>query len=302
MQKVKKASRMKIRSRDKFSGKKGSIKPITKEQQLTVVEEVPQKVEVPVLNEESTSKEQKPKRQKKPRGRPRTVIESYTDEIAETICKRISNGSSLKSICKDMGISFNTVFIWLKTPSLRHFYDQYTLAREVQSHLYEDELVDIADDSRKDFAVKKKKNGEEFLAPDWEVVKRSELRISTRRWVIERMQARRTLFPVNESTSGEIKLNIVATQENQTEIEKLKALKDKALQENELISSSIGDSISQEQMTSLDNKSTAIDMPKELPKLKEKEEVKVQQYKKECQEVQKNEVPKKGTNDLLNIF
>ncbi len=55
------------------------------------------------------------------------------------------------------------------------------------------------------------------------------------------MQARRTLFPVNESTSGEIKLNIVATQENQTEIEKLKALKDKALQENELISSSIGD-------------------------------------------------------------
>jgi len=109
------------------------------------------------------------------------------------------------------------------------------------------------------------------------------------------MQARRTLFPVNESTSGEIKLNIVATQENQTEIEKLKALKDKALQENELISSSIGDSISQEQMTSLDNESTSIDMSKELPKLKEKEkeEVKVQQYKKECQEVQKMKCPKK---------
>ncbi len=48
-------------------------------------------------------------------------------------------------------------------------------------------------------------------------------------------------------------------------------------------------------MTSLDNESTSIDMSKELPKLKEKEkeEVKVQQYKKECQEVQKMKCPKK---------
>jgi hypothetical protein len=75
-------------------------------------------------------------------GRPST----YSQEIADIICKRLAEGESLRTIVKDEGMpAQGTVYVWL----LKHkdFEEQYTRAREEQAETHADEIVSIADET-----------------------------------------------------------------------------------------------------------------------------------------------------------
>lgn len=74
----------------------------------------------------------------KSRGRP-TV---YTEDYANTICERISNGETLRAICRDLGLSHSTVIEW--TLNNKTFADQYTQARLKQADAYADMILDEA--------------------------------------------------------------------------------------------------------------------------------------------------------------
>ena len=79
---------------------------------------------------------------KKKIGRP----SSYTQEVADHICKQLSLGNSLRKILKEEGMpTQGVVYQWLlRFPD---FQEQYARAREEQAETLADEIVDIADET-----------------------------------------------------------------------------------------------------------------------------------------------------------
>jgi len=64
------------------------------------------------------------------RGRGRPSV--YCDEIAMTICDRLTEGESLRAICRDAGMPDKaTVFRWIARHDV--FRREYALAREAQT-------------------------------------------------------------------------------------------------------------------------------------------------------------------------
>jgi|GEM_PF-4662373 len=77
------------------------------------------------------------------------------------------------------------LYLWLKEePGLL---DTLSRARELKMVLMEGDLLDIADDGANDYMERERKDGSKYLAFDIENVKRSELRVRTRQWVMERV-------------------------------------------------------------------------------------------------------------------
>lgn len=77
---------------------------------------------------------------KKPTGRP----SDFTRGIADTICERLADGESLRSICRGADMPNKaTVFRWLSAN--QSFSDQYARARETQADSLADDVTDIAD-------------------------------------------------------------------------------------------------------------------------------------------------------------
>jgi hypothetical protein len=76
---------------------------------------------------------------------------NYSREISEIICDRMSNGESLRSICRDpdMTISEGGVRGWA-VRNVDGFGDRYRAARLLLMDYWADEIVDIADDSELD--------------------------------------------------------------------------------------------------------------------------------------------------------
>lgn len=122
-----------------------------------------------------------------PAGRPT----KYRDRVARGICLRLMLGESLRSICsRKLYPSKVTVLTWLhKHPE---FLAQYTQAREMQQEHYLDEMFEIADDASNDWMERHDKEGNNI---GWQLngehVNRSRLRVDTRKWVMERMAAKK---------------------------------------------------------------------------------------------------------------
>ena len=69
----------------------------------------------------------------------------YTEEIGETICDRIVDGESLRTICADAGMPDEaTVLGWVSSHG--KFRDEYELAREFAVEALLDETIEIIDD------------------------------------------------------------------------------------------------------------------------------------------------------------
>ena len=79
---------------------------------------------------------------KHPGGRP----SSYSNEVVTTICLRIAEGESLRSICQDEGMPHRaTVHVWLDDPARTEFHDRYARARVAQAWSLAEEALHIAD-------------------------------------------------------------------------------------------------------------------------------------------------------------
>jgi hypothetical protein len=79
---------------------------------------------------------------KKKLGRP----SSFTQETADTICDRLSDGESLRSVCRDKDMPDKvTVLKWLRERP--DFLTQYTRAKEESADALSDEIQTIARDT-----------------------------------------------------------------------------------------------------------------------------------------------------------
>jgi hypothetical protein len=101
---------------------------------------------------------------------------------ADSICKLIEEGKSLRSACFDNDIAPSTVLGWVNDND--SFSEQYARARTVGYKLLADEILSIADE--KDVEVKH--DGDDVrldLSPT--AVARNRLRVDTRKWMLSKM-------------------------------------------------------------------------------------------------------------------
>jgi hypothetical protein len=110
----------------------------------------------------------------------------YTAEIGMTICDRIVEGESLRTICADPGMPDKaTVLDWLARH--KEFRDAYTFAREFQEDGFIEEIIAIARDSSGDRVEKVRANGRVVMIANPKQLARCRLRIEVRCWVADRM-------------------------------------------------------------------------------------------------------------------
>lgn len=125
---------------------------------------------------------------------------SFTQKVADTICERIADGESLRSICDDEGMPSKTsVFRWLIANET--FRDQYVRARETQADAIFDDILSIADDGRNDWM--QKNFGEETRwVENGEALRRSALRIDARKWMAGKLQPKKYGEKISQEISG----------------------------------------------------------------------------------------------------
>ena len=110
----------------------------------------------------------------------------YTEEIGETICDRIVDGESLRTICADAGMPDEaTVLGWVS--SHREFRDQYKIAREFPVQALLDETIEIIDDPSGYLVERVQANGKVAVVWDRKQLPRCRLRMDVRMWVVDQL-------------------------------------------------------------------------------------------------------------------
>jgi hypothetical protein len=108
--------------------------------------------------------------EKKPMGRP----SSYSGELCAEICARLSEGESLRSICRDSAMPHMvTVLRWVGSDEHVDFRNQYVEARAAGLEHKADEILEIAD--------------AEIPAGDSTAVAKQRLQIDARKWVLSKL-------------------------------------------------------------------------------------------------------------------
>ncbi len=80
----------------------------------------------------------------------------YTEALAADICRRLAEGETLRSVCRDKAMPDKaTVLRWLGDKTKVDFRDQYAHARDMQADALFDEALEIADDASGDWTVDK---------------------------------------------------------------------------------------------------------------------------------------------------
>lgn len=134
-------------------------------------------------------------------GRPST----YSVELTDVICKRLSEGESLRQICKDKNMPVqSTVYLWLLDENKKEFSEKYAAARNSQAEVLFDEILEIADDGTNDYMARELDSGTiEVL--NSEHIQRSRLRVDTRKWYLSKVLPKKygEKIDVDHSNKGE---------------------------------------------------------------------------------------------------
>lgn len=115
---------------------------------------------------------------------------SYTPAIAAEICKRLAQGESLRSICKDAHMPDESSVREWAIYDKYGFSAQYRKARDIGLDVMADEILDIADDGVNDYMERQGKHGRKVIQ-NKEAAARSRLRVDTRKWYLTKMAPKR---------------------------------------------------------------------------------------------------------------
>ena len=119
----------------------------------------------------------------------------YTAELGNTICGRLVDDESLRSICAEPGMpAVATVASWISNNEA--FRDMYARAREFQAHCISDDTIDLADAVSTQWVEKVRASGRVVRGPDRKNLPRCRLRIEVRQWVAKELLARARQLPL----------------------------------------------------------------------------------------------------------
>lgn len=113
-------------------------------------------------------------------------------------------GKSLRTVLKEEGMpAMMTVYNWFR--SHPEFLEQYARAKEEGADAMAEEMMDIADESEKDYIQDAKGN----MVLNNEHVQRSRLRVDTRKWYLSKIKPKRYGEKLDVTTLGD-KVNVVS--------------------------------------------------------------------------------------------
>jgi transposase-like protein len=118
----------------------------------------------------------------------------YSQEMADRICESLSEGMSLREICRSEEMPNKaTVFRWLNAH--KEFSDQYARAREEQAETLADEIVAIVDSAASPLMVDglplNGPDGKPILVADTAAVAHARLKMDARKWVASKLKPKK---------------------------------------------------------------------------------------------------------------
>lgn len=131
----------------------------------------------------------------------------YTPQVAKQICQRISDGESLRSICRDDKMpSMSMVFRWLLDEKYSSFREQYAQACDVRTeHLFE-HLQEVSEKAFDDIVGDDKSDNARISA--------RKLEVDTLKWILARMKPKKYGDKVDVTSGGEtIKGNTIVVKD-----------------------------------------------------------------------------------------
>lgn len=128
-----------------------------------------------------------------------------TQDVISAICEHIADGRSMREICRMDGMpAMSTVFKHLALDA--QFAEQYARAKSAGIEAMAEEILDIADNARNDWM--ERNGGDE---PGWsangENVRRAQLRIDSRKWLLAKLAPKKYGDKVDVAHSGDLTIN-----------------------------------------------------------------------------------------------
>ena len=148
----------------------------------------------------------------------------YTLELSDLICSRLSEGESMRSICRDEGMpAKTTMFRWLReNPEFRN---QYDVAKEESAESHADHMVDIADHEVSQpvmvDGLPLMVDGKPVMKVDATAVAHAKLRIDTRKWAASKLKPKKYGDKITTEHTGSIDLNSLSDEELDAKIKML---------------------------------------------------------------------------------
>lgn len=106
----------------------------------------------------------------------------YTQELADEICSQLSDGKSLRAVCRqDLMPSATTIFSWMRLHPT--FLEQYARAKESSADAMADDILDIADDKDEDAQSRR-------------------VRIDARKWIASKLKPKKYGDKIDTTISG----------------------------------------------------------------------------------------------------
>jgi len=131
----------------------------------------------------------------------------YSIELADSICERIADGESLKTICHSESMPcMSSIFNWLRKD--KEFVEKYARAKEAQVEALAEELLDIADDATNDW-MDKRFGETEVRVIDNEAIQRSKLRVDTRKWLMSKLQPKKYGEKLDLNHGGSVGVSLI---------------------------------------------------------------------------------------------
>jgi hypothetical protein len=125
----------------------------------------------------------------------------FTQEIATEVCKRMSEGESLRQVCADESMPCtSTVMKWAR--EMPEFAQQYAKARDALLEHWAEEITEIADDGSNDWIKREKEKGRVEVVVDAEHINRSRLRVDTRKWLLSKLAHKKYGDKVETTLTG----------------------------------------------------------------------------------------------------
>lgn len=111
----------------------------------------------------------------------------YSDEVADEVCRRLSDGETLNQICADDHLPARpTVLLWVKN-DLNGFSDRYARARAALIEFWADQIVDICDTTTLGVETTTKEDGA-IETREGDMLGHRKLQIDTRKWLLSKLR------------------------------------------------------------------------------------------------------------------
>jgi len=124
----------------------------------------------------------------------------YTEELGSEICAELSQGISLRTVCKAEDFPCAaTVFNWLRVHE--EFLEQYTRAKEESADAMAEDILDISDNASNDWMDTNDDSNPGYRL-NGENIQRSRLRVESRKWLMSKQKPKKYGDKTQQEVSG----------------------------------------------------------------------------------------------------